>query len=1390
MSTSAPFIELERFTTFGDLLKYLRRRVGLTQRELSIAVGYSIAHISRLEQNQRIPDLATIAARFVSILDLDDQPAIVRQLLELAAAVRSDDAPASGSAPYKGLNYFDEADADLYFGRAALVEKLVRRVLGSQDGSSPRPPAPPAPLRFLAIVGASGSGKSSMVRAGLVPALRWQPVSASWPIHVLTPTAHPLEALALALTCEADSPTLLSALMDDLRRDRRSLHVFVQQHLSTAAGAKGINISAPPRLVLVVDQFEELFALCDDEGERAAFIDNLLTACEPEGSLQLILTLRADFYAHCAPYAALRAALAVAQDYIGPMSAAELRQAIEAPAERGGWELEEGLTDVILHDVGAVEGHSPEPGALPLLSHALLETWHRRCGRALTLSGYLASGGVRGAIAETAETVFRDQLDVQQQAIARHIFLRLTALGDDADVVWTRRRVGYAELIPADADAAIAREVLTYLADARLITTSEDVAEVAHEALLREWPRLSEWLTSNRQALHLQRQLTHAAAEWQKAKYDPSFLLTGARLAQFEGWMANTTLTLSPDERAFYEASIVERERQQQAEVERHRLELETARKLAMAERARADEHAQAIGHVRRRNRVIAIAGMIAFGLAVLAGLLAIQSNQNATLAQTRLDAAKAEAEVRARAEAVAQVNRAEAEAQKQEALKQAAVGIAAQAILELDGTQPERAVLLALEALENYPYVPQAESALARAVQAVVPYRVFTDEHVNLLINPDVAWSPDGRWLATAVQGFPPGQYHGAIWDAASGEVNTVLPIELEYLSGAFGCHAGELIWASNSQQVAVFVLGIDPLDHSQSLESCDRIEIFDAVTGQALHTFHTAGQLTGDWSPDGRWLLTSGRDGMLRVWDAKTGALRQEWRGHDVLAAAAVYSPDGRVIASGAADGVWRLWDAATGQLLGSFGQMVAPTTSHYTMHELELRSGILALDWSPDGAYLAISKANQEILLWDVAQQTTALSLLGLETNIAYSINWSPNGKYVSACFTDGYLYLWAVNNPTPMRLAYYAGLGAGACQAAWRADSQQLAIGRDKGLHLWDLSVLPPVLAANPRDHAAYSAIWSPDGRWLATCHYLYDAANDYQAVPWLMAQARSGCGYMAAWTPDSRAFLYSLFGGESQWLGFVEASTGRIVSQFEKPPPPNGGYAHVAVSPDGQVAASGGFNPFILVMWDPQTGQELARSEILECFPMRPRFSPDSRYVAAGCAFGPVNSPLRIWDARTGKLVQELASDGGVTQVGLWSPDGRWLAVGLQTGLVRLYDAQTWDVKQTFATPADFINDLNWSPNGQRLVGFGNGLQFVLNVADGAVVMQIYNDGNNYGDVSPDGQFISIGHLEPQDVLIRRMWQTTDELMAYAKQYFVWRELTVDERTQFGLPPKP
>ena len=365
--------------------------------------------------------------------------------------------PRAATCPYRGLIAFAAEDGDLFFGREEVVTSILERIL---DGG------------FMAVVGASGSGKSSLVRAGLVPAYRRV---REGQVVVITPGTNPAAELERAL----------------------------------AAGAPAL---------LIVDQFEEVFTLCPDESARARFLDDLMDLREATSAV--VIALRADFYGRCAVHPRLAAAVAEHQHLLGPMRSEELRRAIEGPARAGGLRLEAGLVDAMLADV---EG---EPGGLPLLSHALYESWGRRDGRVLTTAGYRAAGGVRGAIAQSAERVFL-ACSPQEKLLVRRLFLRLTALGETTED--TRRRVPLAELLPEEGGQAAA--VLEQLAAARLLVVGDDSAEIAHEALIREWPRLRGWLADDREGLRTLRQLTTAARTWDDTGRNDADLYRGPRLA-------------------------------------------------------------------------------------------------------------------------------------------------------------------------------------------------------------------------------------------------------------------------------------------------------------------------------------------------------------------------------------------------------------------------------------------------------------------------------------------------------------------------------------------------------------------------------------------------------------------------------------------------------------------------------------------------------------------------------------------------------------------------------------------------------------------------------------------------------------------------------------------
>ena len=449
--------------------------------------------------------------------------------------------PEPGEPPFQGLQYYDEKDADRFFGRETVIAKIVRRLANS---------------RFLTVIGASGSGKSSVVRAGVIPALRrgerladgsMPPTdSGQWDIRTFTPSAHPLDALAASLTRDSESVSEATALRADLAQEPRALSLIARRLLAQ---------NGKKHLMLVIDQFEEIFTQCRQDEERNAFIESLLYAIDPADPqpITILITLRADFYAQLAIQDRLRELVSQNQEFIGVMSRDELTRAILQPAALGNWKVQEGLVDVILDDLGN------EPGALPLLSHALLETWKRRRGRVLTVSGYTASGGVHGAIAQTAETVFRQRLTNEQQPIARMIFIKLAEIGDGA--LDTRRRATFSELITRATDPVTINVVLGILTEARLVTTDTlepgdtRVVEVAHEALIREWPTLRDWLNQNRDGLILHRQITEDANDWIKLGRDPGALYRGVRLGQTLEWAKTNAELISLTEQEFLDAS-------------------------------------------------------------------------------------------------------------------------------------------------------------------------------------------------------------------------------------------------------------------------------------------------------------------------------------------------------------------------------------------------------------------------------------------------------------------------------------------------------------------------------------------------------------------------------------------------------------------------------------------------------------------------------------------------------------------------------------------------------------------------------------------------------------------------------------------------------------------
>jgi WD40 repeat protein/TPR repeat protein/energy-coupling factor transporter ATP-binding protein EcfA2 len=1048
--------------------------------------------------------------------------------------------------PYRGLDVFDEPHARFFFGREAMTQHLVERVRHTQ---------------FLAILGASGSGKSSLVRAGLLPQLRNGALTESqrWVYVAFKPGAHPLQELALSLAHRlksADPLTVAQQLIGNFRHDDNGLHLYARLLMQEEP--------SEAKLFLLVDQFEEIFTLCKDAEERKRFIENLRYAATIDGGpLVTVITMRADFIARATEFTDLAELLSSHQFIVNPMDRDDLLRAIELPAQTVGLRFEDGLGERILNDVDL------EPGALPLMEHALWQVFENRKDHLLTLLTYSEIGGVRGALAKRADGIF-ERFTEAEQLVLRRVMLRLTQPGEGtAD---TRRRASQKELWTQPEERALVEKVVKVLADERLLTTNrsasgEEQVDVAHEALVRGWPRLSQWINEDREGLRLQHRLSEDAKEWDSRQRDESFLYHGARLAQAIEWRGFNEVSLNGLERAFLDAGIAREKREEVEEKERQQQELETAQQLAETERQRAEDQAKATTRFKRLSS--ALVGL--FLIALITAGFAFHAKHNADYAKNVAEEALSASDFK-------------------------------EAVRLVEENQPREALAYLARAVRT-----NGDAASSTLGASLLMYGEVPTTLESLFSDTDNAtFSANEHWLVT-ISGNT-----ARAWDVSTGlPVSPVIQHEKTVSSAQFSPDGRWLV--------------------TTSLDKTARIS--DVISGKAIvpPLLHGSEVEAATFSPDGLRVLTSEWDGTARIWDARTGQPISKPMPHDFSLRSIHFSPDGRWVVTVSGNSV-RVWNSET-------GEPISPPMKH----QHNVYSAVLNAD---EHRVNTVSRAN--VMAYDARSGQPVSSPVNFEDSVEFA-ELSPDGR-LAATISGKAVRVWesATGRPISPPIQHKETV----LSVQFSPDERWLmTVDRNKSVQIWDAKTGTSVSSPLRHENFIHAARFSPSGRWILTISdrrariwhakihpAIFQAGIQEESPPRLVS-------------PDKRREIKISNNIAQVW----ETQTNKTVS----PPITHNDYINSAeFSPDGYWMVTASWDKTARV-WDTQTGQPVSR-------PMRhaellysARFSPDGRWVVTAAA----DNTARVWEAKTGLPVSVLIPHENDINSAHFSKDGRWAVIG-------------------------------------------------------------------------------------------------------------------------------
>ena len=1163
---------------FGRELTAVRVRAGLTVRQVARAAGLPVSTIGDYFSGRHLP-AHTQPEPVLKILRAcgEADPATLTQWTEaLRRARRPSGRRPTSDVPYRGLARFEPDDARWFFGREDIAGRLAELAAGDQAGGHDSGDGLP-----LIVVGPSGSGKSSLLRAGLVPRLPDRPV-------IFEPGALPLAEL--------------------------------EAQLAEFAGAPGL-----PAPAIIVDQFEAVFTQCQDEAQRRAFVAAI---AERAAWSLVVLALRADFYEQALRYPELASALQARQVVLGPMSPEQVRRAVSEPARLARLDVEEGLVELLLRDLApasagqAVDsGYQPgayEPGALPLLSHAMLATWEHSRGGAITIADYVATGGIRDALIQTAEGVYTS-LSAPEQRLAERLFLHLVRVADDAPP--TRATVQLSELRSWGGDA---ERVLSSFVEKRLITVDASSAQITHDALLTAWPRLCSWISAGIADLRIRRRITEAARAWQEAGREGAALWRGSQLAIAREWAADE------DKRA-------------------------SLGQLAREFVAAAVDAGQARGRaVRRRTRRLqrTIAALTVLVVAVF-GLAGYAFNQRQVATTARDDANSRQIAVEAgqvrgqdsplaaqlsvAAYRIAQTPQATASLLESTGSASAAQLLDSAGVVESVSLSPDHK-LLAVAAADGTLRLWHIGSpgGLGPAGRPLLPASSSDPLYAT-------AFSPDGDILAAAGAGRTV-----SLWDVRdparpvllgkplTGPANTVYSV-------AFSPDGNTLAAGSADDAVRLW-------DVSNPARP---VLLGKPLTGAGGYIESVA------FAPGGTILAAGSADKTVRLWDIADLAHPVPLGGpltgpQDIVTSVAV-SPNGQLLAAASQDDKVWLWK------LGPRGAEPDGTLTGAT-------DWVNAVAFSPDGTELAAGTSDASVLVWNVAARSLTATLP--DPQPVTSLAWD-GPRQLAAGDADGTVSIWQV--PPPVLQA-----GSPAYDAAFSPDGKLLAVSSQDSLQLWSAAGRDR-LAAKPVPGTFVNAVeFAPHGDVLAATYgdgmfQLWHAAGTLVPLGQPVRASASGMTETVAFSPNGQL---AATGGDDGtlrlWLVRDPVHPELLATEHD-----SGTYVFgVAFSPDGKTVAAASADD-LTRLWDVAN----PRKPVLLGRPLRGpssyaisvAFSPDGRLLAVGSA----DKTVRLWDVadprRPVSAAAPLTGPTGYVYGVAFSPDGKTLAAAVTDGTVWLWN---------------------------------------------------------------------------------------------------------------------